>query len=82
MWALGKLVRAYAFTYEPERSTGKYSLLIKVEQSGAANASCHNGYKSCFYRKLADLDAAAAGDYRLAFTADRLFDPATVYRKK
>ena len=34
MWALGKLVRAYAFTYEPERSTGKYSLLIKVEQVG------------------------------------------------
>jgi phosphoribosyl-AMP cyclohydrolase len=44
--------------------------------------SCHNGYKSCFYRKLADLDAAATGDYRLAFTAERLFDPATVYRKK
>ncbi|MFN8445750.1 MAG: toxin TcdB middle/N-terminal domain-containing protein [Caldilineaceae bacterium] len=34
MWAQGKLVRAYAFTYEPERSTGKYSLLIKVEQVG------------------------------------------------
>ncbi|MEZ4735444.1 MAG: SpvB/TcaC N-terminal domain-containing protein, partial [Caldilineaceae bacterium] len=34
MWALGKLVRAYVFTYEPERSTGKYSLLIKVEQVG------------------------------------------------
>ncbi|MEZ4864233.1 MAG: toxin TcdB middle/N-terminal domain-containing protein [Caldilineaceae bacterium] len=34
MWSVGKLVRAYAFTYEPERSTGKYSLLIKVEQVG------------------------------------------------
>jgi RHS repeat-associated protein len=34
MWAVGKLVRAYAFTYEPERSTGKYSLLIRVEQVG------------------------------------------------
>ncbi|MCX6047961.1 MAG: FG-GAP-like repeat-containing protein [Chloroflexi bacterium] len=34
MWATGKLVRAYAFTYEPERSTGKYSLLVKVEQVG------------------------------------------------
>ena len=57
-------------------------LLIKVEQSGAANASCHNGYKSCFYRKLSDLEAAATGDYRLNFTAERLFDPATVYKKK
>lgn len=57
-------------------------LLLKVEQTGAANASCHNGYKSCFYRKLADLEAAAATGYRLTFTAERLFDPATVYKKK
>ena len=54
-------------------------LLLKVEQTGAANASCHNGYKSCFYRKLADLDDAAM---KLQFTAERLFDPATVYKKK
>jgi len=54
-------------------------LLLKVEQTGAANASCHNGYKSCFYRKLADLDDAAL---KLQFTAERLFDPATVYKKK
>ena len=58
-------------------------VLIKVEQSGAANASCHNGYKSCFYRKLTDLDAAAAGtDFFLGYTAERLFDPTTVYKKK
>ncbi len=54
-------------------------VLIKVEQTGSANASCHNGYKSCFYRKLADLDSA---DYALEYTAERLFDPATVYKKK
>jgi phosphoribosyl-AMP cyclohydrolase len=57
-------------------------LLIKVEQSGPANASCHNGYKSCFYRKLAELDAAEATGFKLAFTAQPLFDPATVYKKK
>ncbi|MBV7335949.1 hypothetical protein KFU94_48475 [Chloroflexi bacterium TSY] len=34
MWSLGKLVRAYAFTYEPERSTGVYSLLTSVTQVG------------------------------------------------
>ncbi len=34
MWALGKLVRAYQFTYEPERSTGKYSLLTNIVQVG------------------------------------------------
>jgi phosphoribosyl-AMP cyclohydrolase len=54
-------------------------LLIKVEQTGAANAACHNGYKSCFYRRLASLDDAV---YRLEYTAARLFDPATVYKKK
>jgi phosphoribosyl-AMP cyclohydrolase len=54
-------------------------LLIKVEQTGAANASCHNGYKSCFYRQLAELDDPA---FALVYTAERLFDPATVYKKK
>ena len=58
-------------------------LLLKVEQSGAANASCHNGYKSCFYRKLTNLVAASAGtSFQLAYTSERLFDPATVYKKK
>src|SRR5471030_3117283 len=27
-------------------------ILIKVDQTGAAGAACHNGYKSCFYRKV------------------------------
>ena len=54
-------------------------LLIKVEQTGAANAACHNGYKSCFYRRLVRLDDPA---YQLEYTAPRLFDPATVYKKK
>ena len=57
-------------------------LLIKVEQSGPANASCHNGYKSCFYRKLSDLEGAAVTGFKLTFTAQPLFDPATVYKKK
>ncbi len=54
-------------------------VLVKVEQTGSANASCHNGYKSCFYRKLTDLDDPS---FKLAYTADRLFDPAIVYKKK
>ncbi|HEU5079655.1 MAG TPA: phosphoribosyl-AMP cyclohydrolase [Opitutaceae bacterium] len=54
-------------------------LLIKVEQTGAANASCHNGYKSCFYRRLAKLDDPS---FKLEFTSSPLFDPKTVYKKK
>jgi phosphoribosyl-AMP cyclohydrolase len=53
-------------------------VLIKVEQTGAANASCHNGYKSCFYRRLDRLDDAS---FKLSFTAEPLFDPAKVYKK-
>jgi phosphoribosyl-AMP cyclohydrolase len=53
--------------------------LIKVEQTGAANASCHNGYQSCFYRRLESLDAPS---FQLHYTAERLFDPATVYKKE
>jgi phosphoribosyl-AMP cyclohydrolase len=56
-------------------------LLLKVEQRGAANASCHNGYRSCFYRRLEDLDAAATGAPHLVFTGERLFDPALVYKR-
>ena len=52
-------------------------ILIKVEQSGPANASCHNGYKSCFYRRLVN-----STTFALELIAERLFDPATVYKKK
>ena len=54
-------------------------LLIKVEQTGAANAACHNGYRSCFYRRLGSL---ADPSFQLQYIAERLFDPATVYKKK
>ena len=58
-------------------------VLVKVEQTGSANASCHNGFKSCFDRKFSDLDSAATGsDFKLTTIAERLFDPATVYKKK
>jgi phosphoribosyl-AMP cyclohydrolase len=58
-------------------------ILLKVDQTGPGGAACHNGYKSCFYRKVAA--GAEAGDAvspKLEFAARRLFDPATVYKKK
>lgn len=54
---------------------------LKVENVGGA--SCHNGYRSCFYRKLAS--GAKADDpasLKLQFASQRVFDPATVYKKK
>jgi phosphoribosyl-AMP cyclohydrolase len=46
------------------------AVLLKVRQTGPA---CHEGYKSCFFRQ-----ATPAG---LSITAERLIDPADVYRK-
>jgi len=48
---------------------------IKVEQIGAA---CHTGRRSCFYRAV----KGGGGNVSLSFVdAERLFDPAQVYRK-
>jgi phosphoribosyl-AMP cyclohydrolase len=56
-------------------------VLLKVENVGGA--ACHNGYKSCFYRKLAaGANSEDASSLKLEYTSRRLFDPATVYKKK
>ncbi len=47
------------------------TLLIEVTQHGAA---CHEGYFSCFYRRLAD-------DGAWETVAEKLFDPERVYKK-
>ena len=50
------------------------AIWIRVEQTGAA---CHTGRRSCFYRAVTSGDGRA----RLSFVdADKLFDPAKVYR--
>lgn len=49
------------------------TLLIKIEQVGGA--ACHEGYRSCFFRKL-----NAAGDAHET-VGERVFDPAVVYHK-
>jgi phosphoribosyl-AMP cyclohydrolase len=55
-------------------------ILLKVGHGGGA--ACHNGFKSCFYRRLAP--GATPGDpasLRLDTISERLFDPKTVYKK-
>jgi phosphoribosyl-AMP cyclohydrolase len=47
------------------------TVLLKVRQVGGA--ACHEGYKSCFFRKL------DAGE--LAVVGERVFDPKQVYGK-
>ena len=45
------------------------TLLVKVRQIGGA--ACHEGYRSCFFRRVADEE--------LEVVAERVFDPADVY---
>ena len=47
------------------------AVLLKVEQIGGA--ACHEGYKSCFFRKLDDDELSVVGE--------RVFDPKVVYKK-
>ena len=50
------------------------TLLIRVNQIGGA--ACHEGYQSCFFRKL------SADGRSFEVVSERLFDPAEVYQKK
>ena len=47
------------------------TVLLKVNQVGGA--ACHEGYTSCFFRKLAGGELAVVGE--------RVFDPKQVYGK-
>lgn len=47
------------------------TVLLKVEQSGAA---CHEGYRSCFYKKVEN--------GKIKIVGERAFDPESVYGGK
>ena len=47
------------------------TVLVKVEQIGGA--ACHEGFSSCFFRKLIDGKIEVIGS--------RIFDPSKVYKK-
>jgi phosphoribosyl-AMP cyclohydrolase len=48
------------------------TVLLKVKQLGGA--ACHEGYASCFFRRLEDGETTIIGE--------RVFDPQAVYAKK
>ena len=47
------------------------TILLKVHQIG--DAACHEGYKSCFFRRVQDGELKSIGE--------RVFDPKQVYKK-
>ena len=49
------------------------TVIFKVDQIGGA--ACHEGYRSCFFRKLEK-------DGSVHVIGERIFDPAKVYHKK
>lgn len=49
------------------------TLLIRVHQIGGA--ACHEGYKSCFFRKIDPKDGS------IEVIGERVFDPKAVYKK-
>ena len=56
------------------------AIWLRVEAIGGA--SCHVGYRSCFYRSL-PLGETAGDTYPLTFTEkEKAFDPEKVYGKK
>jgi phosphoribosyl-AMP cyclohydrolase len=52
---------------------------LRVEVAGSG-ASCHVGYRSCFYRRVPTGDAVSSGPLKLEFTeSEKVFDPEEVY---
>ena len=75
LWRKGETSGQVQRVVEMRLDCDQDAVWIRVEPSGAA---CHTGRRSCFYRKV----AAGEGEVQLSFVdADRLFNPAEVYRK-
>jgi len=80
LWIKGEVSGHFQVVKELRLDCDQDVILLKVANTGGA--ACHNGYKSCFYRKLAD--GAKPGDpasLKLDFVAEPVFDPKSVYQK-
>ena len=54
------------------------TIWMRVDVAGGA--SCHVGYRSCFYRRVPVGQEAKEGDVKLVFTeSEKVFDPKAVY---
>ncbi|BAM90618.1 phosphoribosyl c-AMP cyclohydrolase [Bradyrhizobium oligotrophicum S58] len=77
LWRKGESSGQTQRVLEMRTDCDQDAVWLRVEQLGAA---CHTGRHSCFYRKVERADDS--GQARLVFVdAERLFDPASVYRK-
>jgi phosphoribosyl-AMP cyclohydrolase len=75
LWRKGETSGHVQRVVEMRLDCDQDAIWIRVEQSGAA---CHTGRRSCFYRAVSPSD----GGPQLSFVdAEKVFDPAKVYRK-
>jgi phosphoribosyl-AMP cyclohydrolase len=75
LWRKGETSGQTQRVVEMRLDCDQDAIWLRVEQHGAA---CHTGRRSCFYRKV----TASEGGAQLSLVdAERLFDPAAVYRK-
>ena len=70
-WVKGESSGHFQIVKEVRTDCDLDAVVVKVEQIGAA---CHDGFRSCFYRK-----ADSTGNLEVAET--RLVDPEQVYKK-
>jgi phosphoribosyl-AMP cyclohydrolase len=68
-WVKGETSGHFQLVKDVYVDCDRDTLLIRVEQIGAA---CHEGYRSCFYRKVSPRND-------LEVVAERLVDPKEVY---
>lgn len=74
LWKKGESSGHVQRVVEMRMDCDQDAVWIKVEQAGAA---CHTGRRSCFYRAV----TGEGGEAKLTFVdADKVFDPAKVYR--
>ncbi len=71
LWRKGEESGHVQLVREIRINCNRDSVLLLVEQIGCA--ACHDGYQSCFYRRMTDSGLEIIGE--------RIFDPAEVYKK-
>jgi phosphoribosyl-AMP cyclohydrolase len=71
-WIKGEESGNFQIVKEIHVDCDEDTVLLRIEQVGGA--ACHEGFPSCFYRIFKDGE--------LQVTQERVFDPATVYKKK
>jgi phosphoribosyl-AMP cyclohydrolase len=78
LWRKGKTSGLTQQVVEMRIDDDQDAVWLRVRVAGSG-ASCHVGYRSCFYRTV-ELGDSSAGPARLVFTeSEKTFDPKDVY---